>query len=512
MFRTDHLQPQGEGSSPPPALIEPQSPLLESSSTHSWAGWGSAARTGLQFGLGGLAALGLFFQASPIIASTDILFGGEGGPPPVTLVVPARSEPGPPISELSRAASARQAMEHPLSTESPRMLGQLITTPLSVFELAPMKGQWTGAPLVIHDNPETFSRPGVLGSTIAPVPGRGDGTYDLPGRAQVFALANNRSGASQRFSTIVVNTSSTAISLDISGTVYSKGVTPTDGKISPNYLANGGFRGPQAVAARSYLDAVPGKNGFERSSVQIAPGAAMVVSSSGMHPGGEIFSLLNLSARESGATFRVASVVSPAPLNKRDLERVRAGTYPAAGIARDFAVAGANRLGRPNGVVEAGSTFEGGRTIVLTPGTRTGDLFYATRLKNAGSTAEIGGLSRSLPNPPGVGPQATTSDANFGTRHKLSYVLDNRTAQARDVEVALTAPSAGEGAHRPLGGELTLPLRVNGTVVNVRVDGRGEGRVVWKGQVPPGAKTTLTLELAHFGNTFAPAAFEFRVR
>lgn len=237
MFRTDHVQAQGEVASRP-TLTEPQSPLLERSSAHSWAGWGSAARTGLQFGLGGLAALGLFFQASPIIASTDILFGGEAGPPPVTLVVPTRSEPAPAvaprISELPTAASARQPIEHPLSTEAPRALGQMITTPLSVFELAPVKGQWTGAPLVIHDNPETFSRPGVLGSTIAPVPGRGDGTYDFPGRAQVFALSNNRTGAPQRFSTIVANTSSSTITLDISGTVYSKGVTPTDGKISPN--------------------------------------------------------------------------------------------------------------------------------------------------------------------------------------------------------------------------------------------------------------------------------------
>jgi hypothetical protein len=352
----------------------------------------------------------------------------------------------------------------------------------------------------------------VLGSTIAPVPGRGDGTFDFPGQAEVFALANNRTGAPQRFSTVVHNASERPMTLTVEGVVYSKKLTPTDGRIPEGYARDGGFRGPHAIAARSALAAVPGSNGYMLRTVTLEPGEVKVVSTTPIHPGGEVFSRLALRAEDPTQTFRVASVASPAPLTAADLAAIRAGRAPAAGLARDFAPAGPNRLGRPNGVVEAGSTFEGGRTVTLTPGTRTGDLIYATRFKNAGPGPELPTLTHTLANPSGVGPEATISDGAYGARHRLRYLLDNTTADARRVEVVLTAPSSGDGPFRPLGGQLTLPVRVDGRIVEARVDARDEGRVLAVVEVPPGATRPLELELVHVGNTFPPAGIELRVR
>jgi hypothetical protein len=387
-----------------------------------------------------------------------------------------------------------------------------VTSPLPTRALAPVQGRWVGPPLLIHDNPESFSRPGVLGSTIAPVPGRGDGTFDFPGAAEVFALANNRTGAPQRFSTVVQNTSDRPMTLSVEGVVYSKKLTPTDGRVPMGYAMDGGFRGPHAITARSALAAVPGQNGYSARTFTLAPGELKVVSTTGVHAGGEVFSRLALRAGDASQTFRVASVASPAPLAADDLAALRTGRAPVAGLPRDYAPAGPNRLGRPNGVVEAGSTFEGGRTVRLTPGTRTGDLIYATRFKNAGPGPELPSLTHTLPNPAGVGPQATISDGAYGARHRLRYQLDNPSDRARRVEVILTAPSSGDGPFRPLGGQLTLPVRVDGRIVEARVDARGEGRVLAVVEVAPGARRPLDLELVHVGNTFPPAGIELRVR
>jgi hypothetical protein len=375
-----------------------------------------------------------------------------------------------------------------------------------------VQGVWSGPPLVVHDNPESFTTPGVLGSTIAPVPGRGDASYDLPGGARVFALAHNRTGRAQVYSTVVRNTSSTPMVLEYSGTVYSKKITPTDGQISADYAAGGGFRGPHALAAHSELSAVPRKNGFVTGTLTLSPGQTAVLHSVGLHPGGEVFSSLELRARGPSQTFGVASVASPRPLTAGDLARVASGAYPAAGVPRDFAPAGPNALGRPNGVVVAGSTFEAARTLTLAPGQRTGELFLATRFKAAGARPDLATIEPALGNPQGVGAAANTSDGSYGARYRFRYTLENPGPTPLRVEVGLTAPSSGEGPHRPLGGELTLPVRVDGQVVRSRVDARGEGRVLTVVEVPAGGRRVVSLELVNVGNIFPPAGIELRAR
>lgn len=208
----------------------------------------------------------------------------------------------------------------------------------------------------------------------------------------------------------------------------------------------------------------------------------------------------------------MASVASPQPLTSGELARVASGAYPAAGLPRDFAPAGPNALGRPNGVVVAGSTFEAARTVVLAPGQRTGELFMATRFKAAGARPDLATIEPALGNPHGVGPAATTSDGSYGARYRFRYTLENPGSTPLRVEVGLTAPSSGEGPHRPLGGELTLPVRVDGQVVPARVDARGEGRVLTVVEVPAGGRRVLSLELVNVGNIFPPAGIELRAR
>ncbi len=399
----------------------------------------------------------------------------------------------------------------PIHSLSPLSVGHIVPSPLGTRELSPVQGRWTGGPLVIHDNPETFSRPGILGSTIAAVPGRGDSRYDLPGEARLFSLANNRTGAAQIFSVVVKNTTDTPLSLSLRGTLYSKNITPSDQNIPVNY-GQEGFRGPHAIAATSYLAAVPGQSGYLSRSATIPPGGLQVVATTQVAAGGEVFAMLDLVADDPSQTFAVASVASAQTLTRNDLAKIDQGQYPAAGISSDYAPAGENRLGRPNGVVAAGSTFEGGRTISLSAGQRTGDLIWATRFKNAGDTAEIGQIEPVLPNIEGVGPAATSADGSYGTRYRLNYTVENSGTTPLRVEVALTAPEHIGEVHRPLGGELTVPVRVDGVLRKVRVDARNEGRVVAVIEVPPGTQRPVSLELVNLGNTFPPAGIEFRAR
>lgn len=437
-----------------------------------------------------------------------------GRPTPTPVPAPAPTllptpTPTPTPSEIAPRVEALEVHPHGAAALQP---GAVMRDVLDTRALMPVQGVWRGPPLVVHDNPESFTTPGVLGSTIAPVPGRGDSTYDLPGGARTFTLAQNRTGRAQVYSTVVENTSSTPMVLSYSGTVYSKKVTPVDGQISPDYAASGGFRGPHAVAAYSALSAVPGKNGFVRGTLALAPGQTAVLHKVSLHPGGEVFSALDLSAQDPSQTFGVASVASPRALTADDLGRLSRGTYPAAGIPRDFAPAGPNALGRPNGVIVAGSTFEAARTVVLAPGQRTGELFLATRFKSAGERPDLAAIEPTLGNPGGVGPAARTSDGSYGARYRFRYTLENPGTKPLRVEVGLTAPSSGEGAHRPLGGELTLPVRVDGQVVRARVDGRGEGRVLAVVEVPAGGRRVVALELVNVGNIFPPAGIELRAR
>lgn len=95
--------------------------------------------------------------------------------------------------------------------------------------------------------------------------------------------------------------------------------------------------------------------------------------------------------------------------------------------------------------------------------------------------------------------------------YHLSYVLKNATQTAQTCEVLFTAPKMGAETHKPLGGELTIPMNVNGQRRNVRVSARGEGVVVGTFTVAPGKDQKVDITFVHMGNTFPPAGFEFRV-
>ena len=75
----------------------------------------------------------------------------------------------------------------------------------------------------------------------------------------------------------------------------------------------------------------------------------------------------------------------------------------------------------------------------------------------------------------------------------------------------LTAPKAEpDEKHGPVGGEMPLPLRVNGNILNVRVDDRGDGVQIANIKVPAGQSAQVNIDFTNFGNNFPPAAIEFR--
>jgi hypothetical protein len=387
-------------------------------------------------------------------------------------------------------------------------------------QLGPAAGSLTGAPLVVADQPESFRKSGVLLSTIGPVAGRDDTTYDLPGEARFFGLANNRTGKVQRNWLAVENTSDEPLELSIRGTIYSKHYTPTDGQVPVDYKERGDFQGPHAVTAMSLMRAEPGQNGYVEKTVTIPPGETRVVADTYMHPGGEVFQILDLEAKSPGQTFRIANAVTDESPSAQDLAGLRRSPE-AAGIPRDYYPAGDNALGRPHGIIENGQTFRGRREIELRPNQRSGELIMATRFKNAGSTEEIGRLSPGggvpeasyAEHPKVVNPRdPTTSDGNYGTTYALDYTLRNDTDAPLVAEVFFTAPRQGSELHRPVGGELTIPVKVDGTPTPVRVDARGEGVLLKRVTVPPGDRVPLALEVTSVGNTVPPAGIEVRAR
>jgi hypothetical protein len=106
----------------------------------------------------------------------------------------------------------------------------------------PVQGQFMGPRMLVVDNPESFQKPGVLGSTISATPGRGGERLLFQGQGDVFALANNRTGKPQRFQVAVYNPSDKPMTVTYSGTVYSQHVTKTDGKIPSGYAEGQIFR------------------------------------------------------------------------------------------------------------------------------------------------------------------------------------------------------------------------------------------------------------------------------
>lgn len=384
---------------------------------------------------------------------------------------------------------------------------------LGTAALDPLKGKLTGPELMINDNPETFRSPGLIGSTIAPMQDRGDATHDFTGKMRYFGLAQNGSGKALKNSLVVKNLEDRPLTFTLKGVIFGKNVTPTDGKIPKGYGPSG-FRGPHAVAASSFLDAKPGQNGFVERKVKVGARELKVLNEQYHEAGDEIFSLVDIVCDDPKAKFRVAASESEASLGARDLAAIDQGKYPSAGKPgdKDFADAGPNKLGRPNGVA-AGSVFAGGRTITLRPGLQEGDLALGTRFKNAGEGDRESARLQAVPaNKPASGKAATIDEGNYGLEYKLDYVLDNPTASALTCTVVFTAPQSRAGeAHKPLGGELTIPMDVNGKRHNVRVNARGEGVTIGSFKVAAGKSQKLAVRFVHMGNTFPPAGLEFRV-
>ncbi|MEM6558946.1 MAG: hypothetical protein AAF605_04100 [Myxococcota bacterium] len=425
---------------------------------------------------------------------------------------------GVPIAQAD-ATDGSGLVSHPAPAGETGSVGSVSTDVLRMAQLSPIQGQLDGAPLAIADQPESYSTPGVLLSTIGPIQGRDDTIYDFQGEARFFGLTGNKTGVAQNNWIAVQNTSDEPLTLNVRGTSYSKRVTPTDGSISFDY-AQDRFQGPHAVTAMSFLNEEPGVNGYVDQTITIPPGETRIVHDVNQHPGGEVFHVLDLTAANEGQTFRLANGVTPGRPTQEDLNAL-ADNPEGAGIPENFNPAGDDALGRPHGVVLGGQQFTGERSIDLQPGQRAGELLFATRFKNAGSTEEIGELYLTGGVPPESyayhpdidNPRsATTSDGNYGTTYDLDYTLENNTGQPLVYDVYFTAPRLANESSRPLGGELTMPMRVNGEVIPVRVNGRGEGVMVAEIEVPPGSEAALEIELTNVGNTVPPAGFEFRAR
>ena len=384
--------------------------------------------------------------------------------------------------------------------------------------LAPVDARVTGPDMFINDNPETFRKPGVLGSTMAPIPGRGDTTHTFTGSARFFALAQNGTGKALTQQLLLKNTGKAAQTFKVKGTVFvNKGVTKTDGRIEQGYKRDGKFQGPQAIAATSYLDAQPGKNGFMDKSVTVQAGRVESLNAQYHERGSEVFILLEITSSDPKGTFQLANVATEKALDEKGRNQVASGKYQAAGDLtsdKDFASADGVKMGRPNGVISAGSIVQGGREIALKPGARVGDLVMATDTRNSGGDrSEIAPIDKAMPNPKGRGSAATQNDGNYGMEYQLAYTLVNPTSQKLKVEVFLTAPKQhAKDVLRPDGGVITMPVEVNGKRVEVRVNARGVGVRLVELDVAPGARQGVQLRWVHMGNTFPPAGVEFRAK
>lgn len=426
----------------------------------------------------------------------------------------SRPTPAPETEAMTRAPAVQGADRgNVFAADQLQAKSGAAKQPLGTAGLDPLKGKLTGPELMINDNPETFRSPGLIGSTIAPMRDRGDGTHDFTGKMRYFGLSQNGTGKALKSSIVVKNLEKRPLTFTLKGVIFGKNVTPTDGKIPKGYGPTG-FRGPHAVAASSFLDAKPGKNGFVERKVQVAAGQLKVLNEQYHEAGDEIFSLVDIQCDDPKAKFRIAAAETAASLDADDLASIDKGSFPSAGLpgGKDFAEAGANKLGRPNGVA-SGSVFKGGRRITLRPGLQDGDLALGTRFKHApGPDTESARLTAVPENKPGEGKAARIDEGNYGMEYVLDYVLDNPTGAALTCTVLFTAPKSNPGeVHKPLGGELTIPMDVNGKRKNVRVSARGEGVVIGEFKVAAGGSQALNVRFVHMGNTFPPAGLEFRV-
>jgi hypothetical protein len=392
--------------------------------------------------------------------------------------------------------------------------GKTYARPLPLAELQALSCRLQGPPMYIVDNPEAYQTPGILGSTIAPTLGRGDGTCDFPGAGRLFVLANNRitaGGDRHWFTAVAHNPNDHEIELTVRGILFAPRVTTVSGDVPAAYL-QGVFSGTHAVVSSSFLDFAVGKNGAFQRKIRVPARGTRILVESPHQRNTEIFALLDMVAPRKSDLFRLAVVASLQNLTDQDLQSIAAGRYPAAGKPEDYAYAGPTRYGRPNGVVTFGNTYVGGRTIELRPGTADGDLLFATRFRHVGTPTDLPPLEHVLPNPPAVpGPAATTDDGSYGMSYRLRYLLVNPRIEEARVTVALTSPRHPlDKDLKPLGGIMTLPIRFNDRRFNLRVDERGGGTVIGSYLVPPQASRAITIEFTHFGNTFPPAGIEFR--
>ena len=393
-------------------------------------------------------------------------------------------------------------------------LVQEYSNPLKLAQLQPLTASLQGPAMYIVDNPEAYQTPGILGSTIAPVTGRGNATFDFAGAGRIFVLANNKiTAGSDRhwFSAVVYNPNDFEIELSLRGILFAPKVTKVTGSVSESYQ-QGVFAGTHAVVSSSFLDFQPGRNGAFVRKLRVPAKQCRIMAESAHVRNTEIFALIDVSSNYKSDLFRLAAVASLRALDENALQSIAAGKYPTAGKIEDYAYAGPARYGRPNGVVAFGNTYRGGRTIELTPGKADGDLIFATRFRNIGNNpTDLPKLDPVLPNPSATGPAANTDDGSYGMSYQLRYVLKNPTTQNLEVTAALTSPRSPQDSDlKPLGGIMTLPIICNGKQFNMRVNERGGGTVISKYSLPPGAVRTVNIEFTHFGNTFPPAGIEFR--
>ncbi|WP_044279325.1 hypothetical protein [Myxococcus stipitatus] len=377
----------------------------------------------------------------------------------------------------------------------------------------------------------------------------------------------------QRCSLVVRNTSGRPIHLEIQGGLFSKYLTPQfprdargepftphqqepldedftglvsseHGKVpDPRGLF---FRGPSAVLAAglmdSHLDSRPaqereahpllrddldlsqlesvrlGTRGSFEGRLTVKPGATALVLEARQEKGGTLCALVNFTAVDAkgqvdpGARFRLATVSSPRSLSADELAAIAKGEHPLATSGDSESLLTIAAFPPLQGVLEAGSTFVGGRTLRLSRGDVDGDLVMSSLSPgHAGPAADVGVLTPTSRSEATKTPR--TCDGGRGVSYELAYTLENPAPEPCEVELLLTSPRLHpQEQFFPQAGVLNLAMRVDGERVDVRVNQRGEGRVLAVLELPPEGRRQVRLEWTHVGGTFPPAGLEWRVR
>ncbi|AKF85086.1 hypothetical protein MFUL124B02_09220 [Myxococcus fulvus 124B02] len=376
----------------------------------------------------------------------------------------------------------------------------------------------------------------------------------------------------QRCSIVLRNTSGRPIHLRLAGVVFSKYLTPqfpanargepfnpdeqdalaedltgliesTSGKVpDPEGLF---FRGPHAVLAAGFIDARVdprpqdereaepllredldlsqlddvrlGTRGRIEAALTVQPGDTVLVLAARHEKGGTLQSLLDFTAVDAkgqldvGARFRLATVSSPLPLTPDELTSISRGEHPVASAGADAPETTAPAFPPHQGVLEAGSVFVGGRTVRLSAGKRAGDLVMSMPGRHGGVWPDAAPLMPTTREPEPRAPR--THEGARGVSYVLTYTLENTDAEPREVELLLTSPRRHPSEHFfPQAGVLQLAMKVDGERVDVRVNQRGDGRVLACFELPPEGRREVRLEWTHAGGTFPPAGLEWRMR